>query len=280
MTAIAVATAKWEALGTTALVRVADRRDLELAKCVLEEELSRIDRAASSFRSDSEVSRLHRANGQPLVASDVLRQAVRAAVTAAILTDGLVDPTLGADPGWREVEVTDRTVRVPAGVMLDLGATGKAFAADCAAASIASATDGSGVLVSLGGDIATAGEPPEDGWLIHVTDDHRSDQTAFGQTVAIRRGALATSGTTVRRGPNGHHIIDPRIGRSAETPWRTVSVTAATCVDANTASTASIVLGEAAVGWLTEQGLSARLVDNLGSVITVGGWPLEPQSER
>ena len=280
MTAIAVATAKWEALGTTALVRVADRRDLELAKCVLEEELSRIDRAASSFRSDSEVSRLHRANGQPLVASDVLRQAVRAAVTAAILTDGLVDPTLGADPGWREVEVTDRTVRVPAGVMLDLGATGKAFAADCPAASIASATDGSGVLVSLGGDIATAGEPPEDGWLIHVTDDHRSDQTAFGQTVAIRRGALATSGTTVRRGPNGHHIIDPRIGRSAETPWRTVSVTAATCVDANTASTASIVLGEAAVGWLTEQGLSARLVDNLGSVITVGGWPLEPQSER
>ncbi len=275
-----MATASWEAIGTTALVRVTDHRHLELAESILREELESIDRAASSFCSDSEVSRLQRANGQRVIVSDELRQAVIVALAAASLTDGLVDPTLGANPGWRDVEVKGRTVRVPAGVMLDLGATGKALAADHAAAAIASATDGAGVLVSLGGDIATAGEPPEDGWLIHVTDDHRSDQTAFGQTVAIRRGALATSGTTVRHGPNGHHIIDPRTGQSAETPWRTASVTAATCVDANTASTASIVLGEAAPEWLTDQGLCARLVDNLGSVTTVGGWPLEPGSER
>jgi thiamine biosynthesis lipoprotein len=169
---------------------------------------------------------------------------------------------------------------VPSGATLDLGATGKALAADRAAAAITAATGGAGVLISLGGDIATAGQPPAGGWLIHVTDDHRSDLTAAGQTVAIHGGALATSGTTVRRGPTGHHIIDPRTGASAQTPWRTASVTAATCVDANTASTAAIVLGIHAPRWLAERGLAARLVDNLGAVTTVGGWPPESEQAR
>ncbi len=273
MSATAMATASWQALGTTALVRVTDQRHLDLAQCMLEQELAEIDKAASSFRNDSELSSVLDAGGTAVPVSDALRRAVIAALTAASLTDGLVDPTLGHHPGWRGVELTESTIRVPAGVPLDLGATGKALAADRAATAISGATGGAGVLVSLGGDIATAGQPPAGGWQIHVTDDHRSDQTAPGQTVVIQSGALATSGTTVRRGPNGHHIIDPRTGASAETPWRTVSVTAASCVDANTASTASIVLGVLAPGWLAVRGLAARLVDNLGRVTTVGGWP-------
>jgi len=276
MTATVMGTASWEALGTMALVRVTDRRHLDLAKGMLQDELAEIDRAASSFRSDSELSTVLRADGSAVTVSDAFRRAVRSALTAARLTDGLVDPTLAAHPGWRAVQLTDSTIRVPAGVKLDLGATGKALAADRAAAAISSATGSAGVLIALGGDIATAGQPPAGGWLIHVTDDHRSDQTAPGQTVAIDSGALATSGTTVRRGPNGHHIIDPRTGAPAETPWRTVSVTAATCVDANTASTASIVLGTEAPRWLADHGLAARLVDNLGRVTRVGGWPPEP----
>lgn len=280
MTATAMATASWQALGTTALVRVCVQRHLKLATRILQEELVSIDAAASSFRDDSELARLLEANGNPVAVSAALRRAVIVALTAADLTDGLVDPTLGGSPGWREVEVTDSTVRVPAGTALDLGATGKALAADRAVAAISVATDGAGVLVSLGGDISTAGDAPSDGWSIHVTDDHRSTQAARGQTVTIRSGALATSGTTVRRGPNGHHIIDPRTGTSAETPWRTVSVTAASCVDANTASTASIVLGLDAPDWLAEHGLAARLVDNLGFVTTVGGWPSDPDDER
>jgi FAD:protein FMN transferase len=280
MTASAMATASWEALGTTALVRVTDRRHLNLAKRMLQDELAEIDLAASSFRSDSELSGVLESAGRPVPVGAALRRAVSTALTAARLTDGLVDPTLGRSPGWRGVEVTDSTIRVPRGSTLDLGATGKALAADRAAAAISSATGGAGVLVSLGGDIATAGQPPAGGWLIHVTDDHRSDQAAPGQTVAIQGGALASSGTTVRRGPHGHHIIDPRTGASAETPWRTVSVTAATCVDANTASTASIVLGTQAPRWLAEHDLAARLVDNVGAVTTVGGWPSESQDER
>jgi FAD:protein FMN transferase len=280
MTVATMATASWEALGTTALIRVAEQDHLELGTRILRDELARIDRAASSFRSDSELTRALSADGKPVAASDALRQAVLVALTAATVTDGLVDSTLGHSPGWREVEVTDWTIRIPAGTPFDLGATGKALAADRAATAISSAIEGSGVLVSLGGDIATAGRAPAGGWLIHVTDDHRSDPAGPGQTVAIQSGALATSGTTVRRGPRGHHIIDPRTRAPAKTPWRTVSVTAATCVDANTASTAAVVLGTDAPQWLGARGLAARLVDNLGSVSTVGGWPSESEDER
>ena len=124
----AAATARWQALGTTALVRVCDQRNLKLATRILQEQLDRIDLAASSFRDDSELARLLRANGSAVIVSDTLRRAVQVALIAAELTDGLVDPTLGV--GWRDVESSGLTVRVPAGTSLDLGATGKALTAD------------------------------------------------------------------------------------------------------------------------------------------------------
>ena len=144
-----------------------------------------------------------------------------------------------------------RTVRVPAGAELDLGATAKALAADSIAAAAADLTAG-GVLVSLGGDVAVAGEAPPGGWPIRIADDHAAPLDTPGQTIAILTGGLATSGIAVRRWRTAagelHHIVDPRTGRPAATPWRTATVAARSCVEANTASTAAIVLGEAAAG--------------------------------
>ena len=77
-----------------------------------------------------------------------------------------------------------------------------------------------------------------------------------------------------------HHIVDPRTGDVAAPCWRTASVVAATCVDANIASTAAIVMGRAAPGWLAECGLPARLVAEDGTVTTsrlaCGVAPREP----
>ena len=96
-------------------------------------------------------------------------------------------------------------------------------------------------------------------------------------TVSISAGALATSSTSARRWVRGgipmHHIVDPRVGLPVESPWRTVSVAAMNCVDANTASTAAIVRGEPALAWLNNLGLPARLVRTDGRVETVAGWP-------
>jgi thiamine biosynthesis lipoprotein len=179
---------------------------------------------------------------------------------------------------WRAVEL-DRnagTVRLPKGVALDLGATAKAWAADRAALAAADAS-GLGALVSLGGDIAVSGPAPTAGWAVRVTDDHSAPPSAPGQTVALRGGGLASSSVTVRRwlahGRAMHHIIDPRSGEPARGEWRTASVTAASCTDANIASTSSILLSRQAPAWLLAAGLSARLVAHDGEVVTVGGWP-------
>jgi FAD:protein FMN transferase len=182
--------------------------------------------------------------------------------------------------GWRAIALDRKRacVQAPRGVRLDLGATAKGWAADRAADAAARAS-GCGALVSIGGDIATSGAGPAGGWHIRVTDDHRSQPTAPGQTVAILSGGLASSSTTVRRwrhdGRTMHHIIDPRTGGPAQTCWRTVSVAAASCAEANIAATAVLIRGQAGAVWLEEHGLPARLVDREGNVTAVGDWPAE-----
>jgi thiamine biosynthesis lipoprotein ApbE len=189
--------------------------------------------------------------------------------------------TVRVIPGWRSVRVNVGTGRliVPAGVRLDLGATVKAWAADRAAERIARAL-GCGALVSLGGDTAVAGEPPAGGWRIRV-----QDRTALpgdpadgpSQVVTIRDGGLATSSTAARRWRRGgdvlHHILDPRTGRPAAPVWRTVSVAAVTCADANTAATAAIIRGRQALPWLAGLRLPARLVAQDGTIHTLNAWP-------
>ena len=116
-----------------------------------------------------------------------------------------------------------------------------------------------------------------------MTHDQRSHPSAPGQTVSIRSGGLATSSTVARRwshaGRTMHHIIDPRTGAPARTSWRTVSVAAATCADANIAATAALVRGLPAAAWLAELGLPARLLDRHGNVTAVAGWPAETAAE-
>lgn len=154
-----------------------------------------------------------------------------------------------------------------------LGATAKAVAADNCARRVYTAT-GSGVLVNLGGDIATAGPSPDGGWQVLVQDDDADP----GSLVALPAGsALATSSTVRRRWRRGddlcHHIVDPRTGMSADPVWRTVSVAAQTCFAANTVSTAAIVRGTRALQWIADLGMAARLVAGDKTVHTIGGWP-------
>ena len=293
-----------EAIGTTAVV-VVDEACASHAKDLLVAELDAIDRACSRFRDDSELMRANDAAGRVTAISPLFAEAVGTALRAAEQTGGLVDPTvaptlvaLGYDAdfaavqaeagdavigvpaaGWHTVALDSRRrlLRLAPGCRLDLGATAKALAADRAAAAIAAAT-GSPTLVNLGGDVATAGPVPPGGWVVRVTDDHRAGPGDGGQRVAVLGGGLATSSTTVRAwrraGRTVHHIVDPRTGEPAAAIWRTVSVAAASCVDANTASTAAIVRGASAPQWLQSLGLPARLVDPDGTVVTVGAWPV------
>jgi len=306
MSSTGLGIADGRALGGSVRVVVTRPGSLRTAKAAVDEVVAAMDGAASRFREDSEVSRLNASPDREVTISPLLAQAIAAALRGAELSGGAVDPTVGwaiklagydtdfelvpADgdqiklfaehvPGWRAVRFDrrSRTVRLPRGVELDLGATAKALTSDLAAAAASKATGGGGVLVSLGGDIAVAGEAPIQGWSIQTSDDSAAPIDDADEAISITSGGVATSSTTVRRWTRGgvvlHHIIDPATGLPADSCWRTVSVVAATCVDANIASTAAIVMGGKAISWLDAGRLPARLVDLEGNVHRVAGWP-------
>ena len=294
------------ALGTTAVVLVEDGAALEGARAACERIVADVDAACSRFRDDSDLTRVNENAGDWVAAPSTLLDALEVAIDAARATRGLVDPTVGRAmcdigydrdfseivqggprvavrvrrvPGWQRIEL-DRPrgrIRIPRGVVIDLGATAKAWCADRAARAAADAT-GAGVAIGLGGDLAFAGTAPIGGWRVHVTEDHRASvDEPGGQTISMRGGGIATSGTSLRRWNRGgeslHHIVDPQRGRPAPDYWRTVSVAAPSCTAANTASTAAVVLGLDAPEWLAARDLPARLVGTAGDIVYVGGWP-------
>ncbi len=298
-------TAQWRALGTSVLVAVPDRCALARARAAVAREVDALDSACSRFRVDSDLSMLNAAAGHPVVVSPLLAEAIRAALRGARLTEGDVDPTVGismmalgydrdfhavrrngpgltepfrAAPGWQTVQIAGdpAVVTAAAGTLLDLGATAKALGADRAAAAAHDAA-GCAVLVNLGGDISAAGGAPSGGWAVRVADDHDAPPDAPGQEIAFSGGGLATSSSTVRRWRRGgvalHHLVDPRTGAPAASPYRTVSAAAATCLDANIATTAALVRGLGGAEWLQATGLPARLVTLDGRVEHLNGWP-------
>ncbi len=304
----ALATAQFWAISTSNELITTRPHTLPEALRLAKQYLAELDLAISRFRPDSEVSRLAAlaatgpASWHP---SRLFLDHLDAGLRAARITDGLVDPTVGqalvaagydADlsevrtrvatqqpggpvPGWQSVRRTlGGDVKVPAGTLLDLGSAGKAHAADSIARLLAHRFLG-GFLVNLGGDVAVAGDAPAAGWSVGV-------EAADGrvvQVLAITDQAVATSSTTRRTWPTdagpAHHVIDPRTGRVAEPVWAQVTCLGADALEANAASTAAIVLGEQAVGWLTERGVAARLERPDGFPVFTPGWPV-PQPER
>jgi thiamine biosynthesis lipoprotein len=304
------ATSSWAVWGLEASIAVDNPAMVSEAEHLMRGVVAQVDDACSRFRTDSELMRLRPALAGGAEVGPLLASLVESALDAAHWTDGDVDPTLGNDmeslgydrdivqvrlepedavsgivgtlslqnrrtSGWRQVELKGQKLTVPRNVQLDLGATAKAVAADRAASLIFDEL-GCGVLVSLGGDIATAGSEPEGGWQVLVQDLPEDPR----QQVTLRAGhAMATSSTQKRRWKHDglcmHHILDPRFGLPAEPVWRSVTVAASSCLLANAYSTAGIVRGFAAVAWFESVGVSGRLVDRQGRVVATGGWPRE-----
>ena len=208
------------ALGTTALVAVTEPEALLSARGTLLQALRAVDLACSRFRPDSELMGLNAANGATRRVGPVLWWALVAALETARATDGLVDPTVGKAMRlagydrtfsrialrdgalvaatfvpcgrWTEIAARSRLAyRAPTGRRrAHLGASAKALTADRVAHDI-SETTGSGVLVSLGGDIALAGTAPAGGWVVALADDHSIAADTVSTRVSIESGGLA-----------------------------------------------------------------------------------------
>lgn len=299
------------ALGTTARVALWPRGNEDAVCAAVDRTLDALDRQVSRFRPDSELMRAERHGCVATLLSQGAADALTVALAAACVSGGRVDPTVGAAlcdlgydrdfaaiepgsprsaprpaPGWRAVRLSGRVLRPTPGLRLDLGATAKGLGCDRAASAamdaleaLGTSSDRSGVLISLGGDIAVAGTPPRFGWPVGISEDPAADGSA-SQVLRVMRGGIATSSVLHRRWRTGrrtvHHIVDPSTGEPVDARWRTATVVARTCVEANTASTAAIVAGDDAEAWLVSHGLSARLVDRRGNVRLVGSWPRNP----
>jgi len=302
MSIIEIADHRWRTTLAVTLPGSADSASVRRAAQVLTDEVGRLERVASRFRADSEISGVNRAAGRWAPASAQLVELVEVALAAAESTGGLVDPCLGrqvdaagyrswaagdvavldtasAAPAhtgsWREVEVSAGRVRIPPGVALDLGATAKAWLADEVAERIADEL-GIDVIANMGGDLRVIAEAP--GWV--VSADHEVPGLPE-RAIGIADGGLATSGQGRRRwlttsGP-AHHLIDPRTGRSADTGWWAVSALAASATAANVAATAGMLLDGDAPAWFAERGLHGLFTRWSGSgratAHTVGQWP-------
>lgn len=296
----------FRALGTSTFVAVRDPRELDLARRLAEAVLTDVDEVCSRFREDSDLSRVNARPGHWVEVDPLLVAAVEIAIDAAHETDGLVHPLLGRqlvqlgydrdfdslfDVGDTGVETDPPTprsweligldpsggIRIPDLTSLDLGSTGKAWAADLVAAAFRQELQAS-AIVSVGGDVRISESNPGavEPWPIAVAE--RPGDVA-DTVVTLDRGGLATSSTQVRRWSRGgvrhHHLLDPRTGGPAEEVWRTVTATGPTCTAANTACTAAVVLGHQAVPWLESRGVAARLVGSDGTIRVTGAWPVD-----
>lgn len=305
-----VVAANFRAIGTTNEILVTQPEVLTSAVGLAKDYLAQLDKACSRFRPDSEVSRLAARAAETdafCYGSPLLVDYLHAARHAARISEGIVDFTVGSAlidsgydqdmdlvrardgfagpgasevPGWQRVDVSDLgRISTPKGTVLDFGATAKARAADMIARTLAMRLPG-GFLVNLGGDIATAGHFPGDGWKVGI---EAADGTVR-QVIAVTDQAVATSSTQLRTWSTAsgaaHHIIDPRTGRTADQVWGQVTCVASTALEANTASTASLVLGEDAPEWLNASGIAARLERLDGSAVFTGGWPVPDQFEE
>ena len=251
-----------------------------VAAATVERFLRAYDRSLSRFKPDSELCALN-ADPRPVVpASDLLRSAISAALQAAELSGGLVDPALlddlvavGYREHWdrtrrldvrdaiatltvprraaspnpasrrREISIDDRagTISRPPGLRLDTGGTGKGHAADLGATLL----DGyAHWAVDCGGDVRVGGDA---GAQRRVDVEHPfTGDLVSGFTV--RDGAIATSGLSSRiwRGPDGsvrHHLLDPATGEPAYTGLIAVTALAPTGVEAEALAKTALLSG-------------------------------------
>ncbi|PFG73874.1 FAD:protein FMN transferase [Tepidiforma thermophila] len=248
----------------------------------------------SRFRPSSLVSRLNRGE---TVADPWLDAILPLAVAAWEATDGLFNPlvlpalaaagydrTFSAVAGGAPVPLPapgppaaiERTAsgwRLREG-QLDLGGIVKGWTADLAAEHLAAAA-AAPAMVNAGGDIRCIGEdvPGRGGWELAV--EGPSGETAWSGIVA---GALATSTTLRRRwttadGRTAHHLIDPRTGLPAASPFVQVSVIAPTCREAETWAKAVLVGGHEGLDLAASRGIAALALAADGTPASTPAWP-------
>ena len=265
------------------LVDTAEAAEAAAAVEIARQEALRIEHKFSRYRDDNIVHRINHSQGLPVAVDEETARLIDYAATCHALSDGLFDITSGvlrrvwtfdggdrvpqpqaleevrSRVGWHRVRWEGRALTLQPEMEIDFGGIGKEYAVDRAASLIAAHTS-SPTLVNFGGDLY-AGAPRRGGapWMVGVDDPARTGE-AMVRRVELTRGGLATSGDArrfvIHQGRRLGHILDPRTGWPVVDAPRSVTVVAATCLEAGTLSTLAYLKGAGAEVFLREQGLT------------------------
>ena len=234
-------------MGTVFSIDVRDPGDWTGAIADVVAWLRHVDAVFSTYRADSDLSRMRRRELRPADADPDVAVVLDLCASVqqetgghfSALSGGTVDPT-GLVKGWAVEEASRRLRR-----------HGSANHA-----------------VNGGGDIQLAGGAgPGREWTVGIADPH--DRTRVLTTVSGRDLAVATSGTAER----GTHLTDPFTGRPV-THLASATVTGPSLTRVDAYATAAFVLGRAGLAWIdTLPGHAALLVDPAGQLHPSHGWP-------
>jgi thiamine biosynthesis lipoprotein len=275
----------FRAMASPCEVRV-DSADGELTRRlgeIAEAEALRIEAKYSRYRSDSALSNINTSGGLPVEVDDETAILLDYAANCHRLSEGRFDITSGVlrrvwkfdgsdrTPtaaeikavlplvGWGKVTWRRPFLTLPAGMEIDFGGLGKEYAVDAAIGNVRAASDAP-VLVNFGGDLRVTG-PRANGARWRIGIESVEDGGASGAILEIIDGALTTSGDArrflLKDGVRYSHILDPRTGWPVKDPPRSVTVAAATCLEAGILSTLAMLHGRGAERFLKREGLQA-----------------------
>lgn len=286
------------------LVAESDAPDASTGFLAVRDFIEASERRFTRFSEQSELSCLNRSAGQWFQASPDLFEVIKEALFYFHKTHGLFDPSIlpslryagyvqsmdmirqvGAVPplaGQRPVSIstfasielneTDSSIRLPADMQIDLGGIAKGWIAERAALLLSQYAPA--CAVSAGGDIFLIGYPAgQDFWEVGL-EDPRDPQINIS-VLSVQEGAVATSSVVKRawkqEGISRHHLINPRTGEPADTPWLSVTVLAPHAAAAETFAKAFLIANEDETQLLGEQNpeLTILAVDKEGNLVNL-----------
>jgi FAD:protein FMN transferase len=235
--------------GTAVTIDLRDPAELDVVDRVVAW-FRRVDELFSTWRPDSEISRLGRGELSLREVSPEVREVLALCDQLQDDSTGAFDARVGADP-----RVAPRDGLGP----IDPSGVVKGWALEGAAA-LVRRTGGRNFAINAGGDVLTAGVPADgELWRVGIQHPWRRDNVAM--VLAVSDLGVATSGRYER----GDHIIDPRTGTPA-TGLMSVSVVHADLAVADGYATAALVLGKRGPAWLAERGVAAAAIADDGTV--------------
>ncbi len=291
--ATALAQHAFQAMGGTGRIQLQAMPQSSAAIVAACAEIQRLELRYSRYRADSWISQVNaQAGSSPVACQDEDWALLDFADRLHLQSEGLFDITSGVyrrawnfnqaqlpTPqalqalrplvGWDRVRRHERSIFLPtAGMQIDLGGLVKEYAVD-RACQVLQSHGITSALVNLAGDVRAIGTKP-DGQPWQVGVQHPRQKDRLMAHMALTDSALATSGDYERyvevQGKRYTHILNPQTGWPVQY-WQSVSVQAPSCLLAGSLSSVAMLMGERALAWLQQTGMSFLAVQPDGTPI-------------